>query len=157
MIDPIRRSVLVSCSVERAFAVFTEGMGTWWPTEEFSRARDQDDASLKTEHVVVEPWVGGRIFETISDGSEASWGTILAWDPPHRLLMAWKPNRTALPPTEVEVLFIEHDDGTTRVDLEHRGWERLGDVAHEARAEYTNGWPLVFDGRFAEAANGAGA
>jgi hypothetical protein len=35
-------------------------------------------------------------------------------------------------------------DGTgTRVDLEHRGWERLGEVAAEAREEYTQGWPRV--------------
>ena len=43
MIDPIRRSVMVTCSVEKAFDVFTEGMGTWWPVREFSRAADQED------------------------------------------------------------------------------------------------------------------
>ena len=80
MIDPIRRSVMVTCSVEKAFEVFTEGMGTWWPVREFSRAADQEDAQVKTERVVVEPWVGGRIFETMSDGSEGSWGTILVWE-----------------------------------------------------------------------------
>ncbi len=72
----------------------------------------------------------------MSDGSEGSWGTILAWVPPHRLVMAWKPNRTELPPTEVEIQFIEQDDGRTRVDLEHRGWERLGDLARKGRDGY---------------------
>ena len=106
---------------------------------------------MKTERVVVEPWVGGRIFETMSDGSEGSWGTILVWDAPHRLVMAWKPNRTELPPTEVEIQFIEQDDGRTRVDLEHRGWERLGDLAAEARPDTarTRAWTLVFEERFA--------
>ena len=99
MIDPIRRSVFVTCSVEQAFEVFTQGMGTWWPVGDFSRAADQNERQVKTEQVVVEPWQGGRIFETMSDGSEGSWGTILLWEPPHRLVMAWKPNRTALPPT----------------------------------------------------------
>jgi uncharacterized protein YndB with AHSA1/START domain len=155
MIDPIRRSVLVSCSVEQAFEVFTHGIGTWWPVGDFSRAADQEERQVKTEQVVVEPWQSGRIFETMSDGSEGSWGTIIVWEPPHRLVMAWKPNRTALPPTEVEVQFIEQDDGQTRVDLEHRGWERLGELAHTGRGEYADGWTLVFEERFAAAANGA--
>ena len=155
MIDPIRRSVMVTCSVEKAFEVFTEGMGTWWPVRELSRAADRDEAEVKTERVVVEPWEGGRIYETMSDGSEGSWGTILTWVPPHRLVMAWKPNRTALPPTEVEIQFIEQDDGRTRVDLEHRGWERLGDLARTGRDGYAGGWTLVFEERFAAAANGA--
>ena len=69
--------------------------------------------------------------------------------------MAWKPNRTALPPTEVEVQFIEQDDGQTRVDLEHRGWERLGELANTGRGEYAGGWNLASEERFAAAANGA--
>lgn len=155
MIDPIRRSVFVSCSAEKAFEVFTAGMGTWWPVQEFSRAADQDERQVKTEQVVVEPWEGGRIFETMSDGSEGSWGTILVWEAPHRLVMAWKPNHTPLPPTEVEVQFIQQDDGKTRVDLEHRGWERLGDLATHGRGEYAGGWNMVFEERFAAAANAA--
>lgn len=90
----------------------------------------------------------------MSDGSEGSRGTILVWEPPHRLVMAWKPNRSP-PPTEVEVQFIEQDDGRTRVDLEHRGWERLGDLARQGRGEYAGGWTMVFEKRFAKAANGA--
>jgi uncharacterized protein YndB with AHSA1/START domain len=155
VIDPIRRSVMVTCSVKKAFEVFTEGMGMWWPVRELSRAADRDEAEVKTERVVVEPWEGGRIYETMSDGSEGSWGTILTWVPPHRLVMAWKPNLTALPPTEVEIQFIEQDDGRTRVDLEHRGWERLGDLGRTGRDGYAGGWALVFEERFAAAANGA--
>ena len=56
-------------------------------------------------------------------------------------------------PTEVDVSFIEQDDGQTRVDLEHRGWERLGDLAREGREAYATGWPRTFDVLFAQAAN----
>ena len=64
---------------EEAFRVFTQDMGTWWPVGDFSRAADQDERQVKTEQVVVEPWQGGRIFETMSDESEGSWGTMLLW------------------------------------------------------------------------------
>jgi hypothetical protein len=41
-------------------------------------------------------------------------------------------------------------DGT-RIDLEHRGWERLGDRAAEARPQYDEGWESVL-GLYARAA-----
>jgi hypothetical protein len=28
--------------------------------------------------------------------------------------------------TDVEIGFVDRGDGTTRVEIEHRGWERLG-------------------------------
>jgi uncharacterized protein YndB with AHSA1/START domain len=52
----------------------------------------------------------------------------------------------------VEVTFT--DEGRrTRVDLEHRGWENLGERAAEARQGYGQGWPAVL-ASFAERASG---
>jgi len=53
------------------------------------------------------------------------------------------------PPTEVEILFDPDGNGTV-VNLEHRGWERLGDRAEEARAGHDGGWQLPLE-RFAAA------
>jgi uncharacterized protein YndB with AHSA1/START domain len=156
MREPIRRSVRVRCDVGAAFRVFTEEMRSWWPLDVHSRAAHDRDG-VKAERVVVEPWVGGRIYEVMSDGSEGGWGTVLTWEPPHRLVIAWKPNDTPNPPTELELEFIEQDDGATRVDLEHRGWERLGAAAAEARDGYASGWVRTFDELYAAAANAAGA
>ena len=46
------------------------------------------------------------------------------------------------------------EGGGTRVDLEHRGWERLGADADETRASYgsENGWNMVME-RYAAAAS----
>jgi uncharacterized protein YndB with AHSA1/START domain len=148
-IEPIRRAITVACSPEHAFRVFTEQAGTWWPLERFSIAAD---TGADVERIVMEPRSGGRLFEVQADGSEASWGSVVDWQPPDRLVLAWKPNTTAHPPTEVEVRFIAAGQGTTLVELEHRGWERLGADAVEAREGYANGWPLVFDELFAAAA-----
>jgi uncharacterized protein YndB with AHSA1/START domain len=153
MIDPIRRSITVACPPAHAFEVFTRGMGSWWPLDDVhTRSRERADAGVKAEGVVLEPYVGGRVYETLSDGSEAGWGTILVFDEPHRLVLAWKPNSGPYRPTEVDVEFIERDDGSTRVDLEHRGWERLGADGAESRSSYLRGWQLPFDERFGRAA-----
>jgi uncharacterized protein YndB with AHSA1/START domain len=144
VLDAVRHSIVVAASPERAFEVFTAELGTWWPLEKFARLDGPKTA-------MIEPRKGGRVFERSTSGEEASWGAVLEWEPPHRLVLAWKTNDDPNPPTEVEVRFTADGDGT-RVDLEHRGWERLGEDGAEARESYDNGWPLVL-GRFEQPFN----
>ena len=138
MIEPIHASVTVRRTPEDAFHVFTQEMGSWWPLQAFSMAEDTE-GRVKAESVVCEEREGGRVYEVMSDGTEGTWATVLAWDPPRRLVLAWKPNLTDNPPTELEVTFTA-DGEDTRVDLEHRGWERLGAMAEEARSGYGENW-----------------
>lgn len=144
-VESIHKTVTVSCSVEHAFETFADGIGSWWPLKTHSVGGDN------TETAIMEPRVGGRLYERMADGSEVDWGTVLAWEPPHRLVLSWQPNPTSPTPTELEVRFTD-EGGSTRVDLEHRGWEGLGDLAAQARSEYAKGWPTVI-GHYAEAAN----
>jgi uncharacterized protein YndB with AHSA1/START domain len=150
-LEPIRRSILVRCSVEQAFRVFTEKISSWWPLDTHSRAVDEGRAGVSAVGVEVEPWAGGRILERLSSGERPSWGEIMVWEPPARLVIAWKPNKRPQPPTELELSF-RPEGGGTRVVLEHRAWERLGKDAEKARAGYIEGWPKLFDGRYGEAA-----
>ncbi len=95
-IAPLIRTITVSCTVEDAFRVFTEGIATWWPLRNHSIAVDRG-IGLVAETAVIEGCVGGRVYEVMSDGTEASWGEVLAWEPPHRLLLAWTPNEAHSP------------------------------------------------------------
>lgn len=139
-------------SVERAFGVFTEEMGAWWPLETHSIAVDQG-LEQRAETLRVETRQGGRIEEVLDDGSTRGWGGIDEWEPPSRVVFSWKPNDLPTPPTEVEVRFSAEGQGT-RVDLEHRGWERLGGVAEEIHPLYSSegGWTMVL-GRYANLAD----
>jgi uncharacterized protein YndB with AHSA1/START domain len=143
-IEPVRRSVTVPRSVEDAFRLFTEGIGSWWPFERHSIGED------KVETAVFEGRVGGELYERQRDGTRSHWATVLAWEPPNRVVLEWKVNPEAAAATELEIRFSAEGDGT-RVDLEHRGWERFGDAAEEARAGYADGWQLVL-GRYEAAA-----
>jgi uncharacterized protein YndB with AHSA1/START domain len=133
MFAPVRKTVRVSRPVDEAFRLFTERIATWWPLPTHSVAGERAAA------VVLEPREGGRIYERAEDGTIAYWGEVVVFEPPRRLVLAWQPNPDAPAPTEVEVTFAPDADGT-RVDLEHRGWERLGDRAELARTEYDTGW-----------------
>jgi uncharacterized protein YndB with AHSA1/START domain len=148
-LDAVVASVEVTASPERAFELFTSQIGRWWPLETHSIAADEE-LSVRAVDARVEPGVGGRIIEVWADGQEVTWGAVLAWEPPSRLLLDWNPNRTRAVSTEVEVAFVASPAGTI-VRLEHRGWERLGERAAVARAGYETGWPRVL-ARYAGAA-----
>lgn len=139
---PVRRSVTVNAAPRQAFDVFVARIGSWWP-------RSHSIGGAPIAAVTIEPFDGGRWYETGTDGSECNWGRVLAWEPPHRLLLAWQiDGNWKFDPdlvTEVEIRLTEEGPSRTRVDLEHRHLERMGDKA-EAVADAVgspNGWAAV--------------
>jgi uncharacterized protein YndB with AHSA1/START domain len=144
-IEPVVVAVEVRRGVEEAFGVFTGEIASWWPVVDHSVEAD------KVEAVVLEGRVGGRLYERWRDGGESDWGRVIVWEPPSRLVLSWSPNPERSATTEVEVRFTALEPDHTRVELEHRGWERLGDLAAEIRDNYRDGWPRVL-GSFASTA-----
>ena len=147
LIEPIRLSVRVRRSIDSAFDLFTREIGSWWPLDRFSFD------TFRSMEVHIEPFVGGRFFERYSDGEEHTSGQVLKWDPPLEVVYTWAHNDWVAP-TEVSVRFIAEDTNLTRVELEHRAWERLGIGAAESRDMYANGWPSVL-GSYEQAAGPA--
>ena len=137
-IAPVVKEVLVGVPIERAWEVFTAGIGAWWPVEMFSVGME------RTRDVVFEGHPGGRIYERWDDGTEKPWGEVEAWDPPKLVRFTWHPNEDRPAATEVEVTFSSEGDATN-VRLEHRGWARLGEVGAESRGRYDAGWVKVLD------------
>src|SRR5687768_2871694 len=109
---PIRKTVEVAATPEKAFRVFTEGLDRWWPRR-FQIGR------TPLARAVLEPRAGGRWYEVGEDGGECDWGEVLAWDPPRRLVLAWRiTSAFVFDPaahSEVEVLFTALPSGITRV------------------------------------------
>lgn len=131
--DPncVRKSVRVQAPQEVAWRVFTEQMGSWWPLENYKIGQ------AKAVDAVVEPRVGGRWYELGEDGSTCQWGSVLAWEPHSRLVLAWDitANWQYDPElkTEIELRFIPEGANATRVELEHRRLDRYGPRRDEMR------------------------
>jgi len=106
---PVRQSVLVDCPIDVAFELFTDQFAEWWPLAAHSISGDD------AVECVIEPWVGGRVYERTQSGEEHDWGSVKTWDPPHRLSLTWNPDQT------VDIDFTVEADGT-RVTLIHTGW-----------------------------------
>jgi Activator of Hsp90 ATPase homolog 1-like protein len=148
----VRHSVTVPISAERAFRLFTEEIGTWWP---------QDTHKLSEGAIteVFEGREGGRWYELAEDGSECTVATMVVWEPPARFVMAWQltPQWQFEPDldraTQVEVTFEPEAGTATRVTLEHRGFESYGEPGENMRKEVggKEGWLVIIE-RYAEVA-----
>jgi uncharacterized protein YndB with AHSA1/START domain len=151
-IAPIVRSVEVKAPPARAFELFALRMGDWWP-------RGKTIGKAPHAEIVLEPKAGGRWLERDAEGTDTHWGEVLDWDPPRRLLLAWRLNSSwTYDPdflTEVELTFASLPGGGTRVTLEHRNLERFGDNAAAQRASLDGGWPTRL-ADFVAFANSAG-
>ena len=85
-------------------------------------------------------------------GDETPWGTVLAYEPPHRLAFSWIGSAPAEQAQPVEIRFTAEERGT-RVELTHSRWEKLGDAATSLRERYERGSGTVFEHHFVESAN----
>lgn len=150
----VRASIVVEAPVERAFSVFTDDIGSWWPPEHHI-------LQAELAEMVFEPHPGGSVYDRGVDGSECRWARVLVYEPPNRVVFSWDiglqwqiepdPDKTS----EVEVRFVPEGPDRTRVELEHRnlqrhgeGWERMRDAVGSP-----DGW-LIGLGRFADRMRG---
>jgi uncharacterized protein YndB with AHSA1/START domain len=143
---PVRRSVRVKTSPERAFRVFAEDFDSWWP-------RTHHIGKSPMKKAILEPAAGGRCYTEQEDGTECDWGRVLVWDPPRRLVLAWQiTHQWGFEPdlgkaSEVEIRFVREGDGTTRVDLEHRNFQKHGEGWPSMRksVDSEGGWGTLLD------------
>jgi uncharacterized protein YndB with AHSA1/START domain len=146
----VRAQVVVDAPLDRAFSVFTEGFGSFKPPE-------HNLLEVEIAETIFEPRVGGHLYDRGVDGSECRWARVLAYEPPHRVVLSWDispqwqletdPEKTS----ELEVRFFAETPERTRVELEHRNLERHGEgwEAERAGVAGEGGWPLYLQ-RYAE-------
>jgi hypothetical protein len=154
-IAPVRKSVVVDATPAEAFDTFTAGIDRWWP-------KSHHIGVAPVVESIIEPRIGGRWFTRHSDGSEAVVGHVSVWEPGQRFVVSWeigadwKPDSRLAFTSEVEVRFSAAGAEGTRVDVEHRAFERMGQEGGEKmRNGVDNGWPGLL-GSFAAACGQSG-
>jgi uncharacterized protein YndB with AHSA1/START domain len=139
----VKHSIVVEAPIARAFEVFTRDFGKFKPAE-------HNLLRVQIAETVFEPRVGGYLYDRGVDGSECRWARVLAYEPPHRVLLSWNISpRWQLEPdpekvSEWEVRFISETPQRTRVEIEHRNLERHGEGWQGVRdgVDGDRGWPL---------------
>jgi uncharacterized protein YndB with AHSA1/START domain len=149
----VQSSIIVDAPIERAFSVFTEGIGSWWSPEHHILQGGLAE-------MVFEPRQGGYVYDRSVDGSECRWARVLVYEPPTRVVISWDinlqwqlesdPQRTS----EVEVHFVAEGPSRTRVELDHRHLDRHGDGWEQMRDAVgsPDGWQVGLR-RFADRLN----
>jgi uncharacterized protein YndB with AHSA1/START domain len=142
-------SIVVDATLERAFQVFTQDFGKFKPAE-------HNMLGVEIAETVFEPRVGGLLYDRGVDGSQCRWARVLAYEPPHRVVLSWDisphwqietdPAKTS----EWEVRFVAEGAQRTRVEIEHRHLDRHGEGWQGVREGVggDQGWPLYL-GRYA--------
>lgn len=134
-LPPLVKTVVVAAPVERAFDLFTAEIGQWWPLVTHSVGQES------AVSVEIECRLGGRIVETVQDGTTYVWGTVTDWSPGSTLTFTWHPGQPETEATLVTVSFQPTGE-QTEVRLVHTGWDNRPDGAR-ARTGYNTGWDSV--------------
>lgn len=137
-VAPVRRTVSVSWTPEEAFRRFADEFAVWWPRASHSIG------GPRVATITFDGRVGGQITEELRDGRRFLWGTVTAFERPHRLAFTWHPSMEADKAQDVELRFTAEGSGTL-VELISTGWERLGPNAAKMRKAYDIGWGSVLD------------
>jgi uncharacterized protein YndB with AHSA1/START domain len=133
VIDPLLIAFEVGCSPDQTFELWTERTSMWWPTTHTVSAQPGVE-------VIIEPGVGGRIFERTPQGEEHDWGEVTGWEPPNRISYLWHLRQNRADATEVEITFTATEGNGTTVSIVHHGWEHLGARGQERRDSNQRGW-----------------
>jgi uncharacterized protein YndB with AHSA1/START domain len=144
-IAPVHKTIVVQATTDKAFEVFTAGIDRWWP-------KSHGIGNAPVRESIIEPRTGGRWYTIHEDGSEAVVGHVQVWQPPERFVVsweisaAWKPDAHVALASEVEVRFVAESADRTRVELEHRNFERMGVPDGETmRKGVDGGWPGLLE------------
>lgn len=142
MLEPIQKIIEVPCNQEQAFNVFVSQVDTWWPKDKNSVSAMNGEVA---KQIIIEPKLGGKIYEIGHDDTNHAWGSVTEFDPHQQFAMDWHIGLPADNASAVAVRFIPVNDEKTRVELSHSRWEAFGDKAADMRAGYDQGWVGVFE------------
>jgi len=142
MVEPIRKQIDVACEPQTAFTILTENIAGWWPLDGHSVSAMNGGVA---KSVVLEPQVGGKVYEIGPDDEIIPWGSVRVFEPGSQLVLAWHIGKPEAEATEVEFAFTALPGGKTRVELEHRGWDETAEGIQDYRDRYNQGWVRVFE------------
>ena len=136
----------VDAPIERAFAIFVDEFGSWWPRE-YTLSKDN------LEEIGIDAKYDGHCFERGKDGAIAIWGTVLTVARPDHIVFAWQLNADRSPienvalASRVDIRFVAATPQTTNVLLVHRDFPRHGPGWQEYRSNMASrsGWPKLID------------
>jgi len=115
-------------------ALITE-TGRWWPKEFFANPGSQG--------MVIEPRVGGRMFEDGGDGAGVLWGIINVFDPPRGLdIVGFLAPAFGGPATTMIQISLQEVEAGTELRLSDQTW---GPISPGLKKSLLEGWRILME------------
>ncbi len=122
--------VLIRADRDRSWQGLTAEIGAWWPRHFFTHPNPAG--------FVLEPFLGGRVYEDWGDTAGVLWGTVVVWVPGQRMTWACEMYPDWSGPGRSFVTFTLEDRGQeTAVKVEDCG---ICINAHQAGTSLNSGW-----------------
>lgn len=126
--------VSIEASIERTWEALTKEIGSWWRKDFYT--------SANTKTFVLEPRLGGMMYEDAENGEGLVWGRVFGLRSPHYLEIqglltpAW--GGPALTMMKIELESIAEGTKVTISDTQ------MGKVSEKQNASLESGWKLLF-------------
>ena len=120
----------------RVWDALTKETTHWWPKSFYSSAR--------TKNFIIEPRLGGRVFEDYGGGEGFTWYTVVGFDRPNVLLLVGHMGPPFGGPLASLLRLALSPAGANETKLE------ISDAAfgQVAECDTEGGWREIFDGNF---------
>ena len=120
---------------ERVWRALTEEIGQWWLPDFYAGGE-------ATKAVILEPRVGGRLYEDWGDGGGLLWYTVIALQPPRSIDLAGHLTPAFGGPAKTYLkLELEEAGGKTRLVVSDAV---LGRTSEGAVEQMRSGWQMLF-------------
>ncbi|UII31684.1 SRPBCC family protein [Fulvivirga ulvae] len=143
--DSVQRSITIEVTQQKAFEVFVNQFGKWWPAE-YTWSHEVLD------FITIESGEGGRCFERGPNGFECDWGRVIRYEPPYAISFTWQigVNREPVPdPAKASIVEVRFgvEDSFTRVEVHHHSFSRHGKhwQRYVAGMASVRGWSWLLD------------
>ena len=125
----------INASVERVWQAMTKEASRWW---------DKDFVSLPgSEGVMLEPYIGGRVYEQTDDGRSLVWATVIAVTEGKSMdFVGYMTPEWTGPTMTMLKLAVEPSNEGTLLKLTEG---LLGRVTDETIQSMTEGWTFLMD------------
>ncbi|WP_421736116.1 SRPBCC domain-containing protein [Cellulomonas sp.] len=130
--EPIRHELVVACTPVEAFDAWVDDIGRWWHPD-----YTPDPAGFRGAGI--EARGGGRVYLVDAALGEVEWGRVLAIARGALVVHTSTLGQDPAHPSRVSVHFVPLDEGGTRIEFAHEGWDETN---VEFRHKFTD-WPLI--------------
>ncbi|MDN5204554.1 helix-turn-helix domain-containing protein [Fulvivirgaceae bacterium BMA10] len=136
----INLEIPIKAPIQQVWECLIKDVGIWWRKDFYT--------STKTVDFIIEPVVGGRMYEDYGNNEGLLWANVIIVDSPKVLeLKGHLSPQFGGPAFSFLRLTLEENDSNTVLNLSDTVF---GDVSENTKKDLTSGWQLLFEDTFKE-------